>query len=794
MATDWSGQRFTLTFLLFSCFFAGGQTEAGVAELGGGTRILGMRLERSDKPAMTTDDGVIQVTEGSKTLFRFYGLQILPETSALIKFTELYDDGDMHGDGGAPLNRNCSEDTKDIVVKGGMNVSSQSTTGVLSLHFKPLRKSEMEKVFGLCVRDSLADKWHMLGDDDGWLRVVEEKKSLLPLWLQVIIISFLLVLSGMFSGLNLGLMALDPMELRIVQSCGTDKEKKYARKIEPIRRKGNYLLCSLLLGNVLVNTTLTILLDDLIGSGIGAVVASTSGIVIFGEIVPQALCSRHGLAVGANTIMVTKLFMLLTFPLSWPISKILDCVLGQEIGTVYNREKLVEMLKVTEPYNDLVKEELNMIQGALELRTKTVEDVMTPISNCFMIHSDAVLDFNTMSEIMESGYTRIPVFEEERSNIVDVLFVKDLAFVDPDDCTTLKTITKFYNHPVHFVFHDTKLDSMLEEFKKGKSHLAIVQKVNNEGEGDPFYEVLGLVTLEDVIEEIIKSEILDESDLYTDNRNRKKVAPNKNKRDFSAFKHESESKVKISPQLLLAAHRFLATEVGLFSPSQISDKVLLRILRHPDVIQEIKFHESDKRSPQHYVYQRGKAVDYFVLILQGRVEVEAGNENMKFETGPFSFYGVMALSAPTLEFRSPSHLSGLNRTASLSGADRTECLSVSGSNSQLNNSVPSPQYTPDFYVRALTDLQFVKITRAQYQNGLMASRLDSTPQSPESGHNMARMEQTTPPAATTDAGLDSTPTENGPDETTLLLLNEQNCLAGPPRTTANHHSQSENSI
>nr|XP_019961210.1 PREDICTED: metal transporter CNNM4-like [Paralichthys olivaceus] len=330
--------------------------------------------------------------------------------------------------------------------------------------------------------------------------------------------------------------------------------------------------------------------------------------------------------------------------------------------------------------------------------------------------------------------------------------------------------------------------------KRGKSHLAIVQKVNNEGEGDPFYEVLGLVTLEDVIEEIIKSEILDESDLYTDNRTRKKVAPNKNKRDFSAFKHESESKVKISPQLLLAAHRFLATEVSLFSPSQISDKVLLRILRHHDVIQEIKFNDSDKRSPHHYVYQRGKPVDYFVLILQGRVEVEAGNENMKFETGPFSFYGVMAISAPTLEFRSPSHLSGLNRTASLSGADRTESLSISGSNSQLNNSFTSQQYTPDFYVRALTDLQFVKITRTQYQNGLMASRLDSTPQSPESGHNAVSLDQTTPPAtanttAITYLAADSTATENGPDETTLLLLNEQNS----PHT-ANHHSQLEHSI
>ncbi|KAK2838077.1 hypothetical protein Q5P01_015289 [Channa striata] len=757
-----------------------------------------MRLERSDTPAETTERGVIQVTEGSDIRFRFYGLHLFPNSSALIRFTELYSsdkEDDSLGAVAVPFNRTCTEHTKDVVVKGGMEVSSQNTAGVVSVKIKQLRKSEAVKVFGLCVRDTREEdeeRWYLLDDKDGRLRVVEEKKSLMPIWLQVILIIFLLVLSGMFSGLNLGLMALDPMELRIVQSCGTEKEKKYARKIEPIRRKGNYLLCSLLLGNVLVNTTLTILLDDLTKSGVGAVVASTIGIVIFGEIVPQALCSRHGLAVGANTILLTKLFMLLTIPLSWPISKLLDCILGQEIGTVYNREKLVEMLKVTEPYNDLVKEELNMIQGALELRTKTVEDVMTPLNNCFMIHSDAVLDFNTMSEIMESGYTRIPVYEDERSNIVDILFVKDLAFVDPDDSTTLKTITKFYNHPVHFVFHDTKLDAMLEEFKKGKSHLAIVQKVNNEGEGDPFYEVLGLVTLEDVIEEIIKSEILDESDLYTDNRTRKRVAPNKNKRDFSAFKHESESKVKISPQLLLAAHRFLATEVSLFSPSQISEKVLLRILRHPDVIQEIKFNDSDKRSPHHYIYQKGKPVDYFVLILQGRVEVEAGNENMKFETGPFSYYGVMALSAPTLEFRSPSHLSGLNRTASLSGADRTESLSVSGSNSQLNNSVPAQQYIPDFYVRALSDLQFVKVTRAQYQNGFMASRLDSTPQSPESGHNTVRPDQTTPPATANttiaDLGTDSTPTENGPDETTLLL-NEQNS----PRT-ANHHSQFENCI
>ncbi|XP_039634994.1 metal transporter CNNM4-like [Perca fluviatilis] len=736
MATEWSGQQgYILTVIIFLWSAVGGRTETTATASGGGgggSQVLGMRLERSDKPSGTNDDGVIQVTEESSVQLRFYGVQLHSGAWTQIRFTELTDSGEAgegeeeeavaaaRGSGSGMMDapdRTCVDFTKDISVGTFMNVSSRGTSGLLTVHVKPLRKSEPRKEYALCTRSADGSRWVLLGDSDGRLLVLEEKKSLLPIWLQAILIACLLVLSGMFSGLNLGLMALDPMELRIVQSCGTEKEKKYARKIEPIRSKGNYLLCSLLLGNVLVNTTLTILLDDLTGSGLGAVVASTVGIVIFGEIVPQALCSRHGLAVGADTIMVTKFFMFLTFPVSFPVSKLLDFMLGEEIGIVYNREKLVGMLKVTEPYNDLVKEELNMIQGALELRNKTVEDVMTPTDHCFMIQADAVLDFNTMSEIMESGYTRIP---------------------------SLSLSPSLHSSP-------------------GKSHLAIVQKVNNEGEGDPFYEVLGLVTLEDVIEEIIKSEILDESDLYTDNRNRKKVDPNKNKPDFSAFKNNADSKVKISPQLMLAAHRFLATEVNLFSPFQVTEKVLLRILRHPDVIQELKFNENDKRSPQHFIYQRGKPVDYFVLILQGRVEVEAGNENMKFETGPFSYYGVMALSSPSLavtpplspsvasppprrlslkrfslfsrfpEFRSPSHGANLNRSASLSCAERPpESGSVGGSVTQIPG---TPfQYIPDFCVRALTDLQFVKITRAQYQNGLLASRLDSTPQSPEGSH------------------------------------------------------------
>ncbi|XP_019341421.2 metal transporter CNNM2 isoform X1 [Alligator mississippiensis] len=797
------------------------------------TVIIGLRLEDTDDVSFM-EGGALRVSERTRVKLRVYGQNINNETWSRIAFTEHErrhrgaaapgagpgpgggsgSDGGGGAAGGPPAPQRCGIRTSDIIILPRI-LQTRRTSGIIEIEIKPLRKTEKSKSYYLCT--SVAAPPGALGaaEGPGWTEttwiyhdgedtkmiVGEEKKFLLPFWLQVIFISLLLCLSGMFSGLNLGLMALDPMELRIVQNCGTDKEKNYAKRIEPVRRQGNYLLCSLLLGNVLVNTTLTILLDDIAGSGLVAVVVSTIGIVIFGEIVPQAICSRHGLAVGANTIFLTKFFMMMTFPASYPVSKLLDCVLGQEIGTVYNREKLLEMLRVTDPYNDLVKEELNIIQGALELRTKTVEDVMTPLRDCFMIAAEAVLDFNTMSEIMESGYTRIPVFEGDRSNIVDLLFVKDLAFVDPDDCTPLKTITRFYNHPLHFVFNDTKLDAMLEEFKKGKSHLAIVQRVNNEGEGDPFYEVLGIVTLEDVIEEIIKSEILDETDLYTDNKTKKKVAHRDRKQDFSAFKQtDSEMKVKISPQLLLAMHRFLATEVEAFGPSQMSEKILLRLLKHPNVIQELKYDEKNKKAPEYYLYQRNKPVDYFVLILQGKVEVEAGKEGMKFEAGAFSYYGVMALTASPVplslsrtfvvsrtellaagspaENKSPPRPCGLNHSDSLNRSDRIDAVTptLGSSNNQLNASFLQV-YVPDYSVKALTDIQFVKISRQQYQNALMASRMDKTPQSSDSEN--------------TKIELTLTELHDGLPDETANLLNEQNCVT---HNKSNHSMHSEGAI
>ncbi|XP_045139769.1 metal transporter CNNM3 [Echinops telfairi] len=371
------------------------------------------------------------------------------------------------------------------------------------------------------------------------------------------------------------------------------------------------------------------------------------------------------------------------------------------------RERVLELARGGgDPYSDLSK-------GVL--RYRTVEDVLTPLEECFMLDASAVLDFGVLASIMQSGHTRIPVYEEERSNIVDMLYLKDLAFVDPEDCTPLSTITRFYNHPLHFVFNDTKLDAVLEEFKRGKSHLAIVQKVNNEGEGDPFYEVLGLVTLEDVIEEIIKSEILDESEDHRGTKVRQKPAvlsaPLKRKEDFSLFKVSDEAfKVKISPQLLLATQRFLSREVDVFNPLRISEKVLLHLLKHPSVNQEVHFDESNRLAAAHFLYQRSQPVDYFVLILQGRVEVEIGKEGLRFENGAFTYYGVSALTAPSSVHQSP----------------------VSSLQPEPADGTRSSTYCPDYTVRALSDLQFIKVTRLQYLNALLATRTQSLPQSPES--------------------------------------------------------------
>jgi len=124
-------------------------------------------------------------------------------------------------------------------------------------------------------------------------------------------------------------------------------------------------------------------------------------IVLFGEIVPQSVCSRYALSIGAFTLPLTYLFVVLIFPFSFPVSKVLDWALGQEISGVYTRQGLFELIKlnVTDPAHlaasDLTAEDARLLGGALTFKDRRVGEVMTPLNKVFSLPIDAVLDEET---------------------------------------------------------------------------------------------------------------------------------------------------------------------------------------------------------------------------------------------------------------------------------------------------------------------------------------------------------------------------------------------------------------
>lgn len=131
----------------------------------------------------------------------------------------------------------------------------------------------------------------------------------------------------------------------------------------------------------------------------------------------------------------------------------------------------MEYIRVTKDYNRLEADEMNIISGALKFKNIRVADVMTPIDDVFMLPYTTTLNFNTLTLINNSGYSRIPVFENERDNVVGILHVKDLSLIDTDHNLPLKVVLDFYSHPLFSVFEDVTLDVMLNEFKKGSSFI-----------------------------------------------------------------------------------------------------------------------------------------------------------------------------------------------------------------------------------------------------------------------------------------------------------------------------------
>ncbi len=316
-----------------------------------------------------------------------------------------------------------------------------------------------------------------------------------------LIVIFLVLLSGLFSGLTLGLLSLDKNELKRKISLGN----KEAKKVYVVRKKGNLLLCTLLLGNVAVNSTLAIFLGN-IASGVMAGLIATALIVVFGEIIPQASFARYALQVGARTAWLVKIFIFILFPICWPISWVLDKVLGEEMATIYSKKELMKIVEEHEgsKESDVDAAEERIIKGALSFSSETVEEVMTPRTVVYALELHTILDRHILETIKKEGFTRIPVYKEEMDSLIGVLYAKDLINIRLG--TKVEHLYKKDGGLV--VQKDLHLDVLLQKFMKSKIHIAFVK--------NEYHGLEGVITLEDILEEIIRQEIVDETDQVTD--------------------------------------------------------------------------------------------------------------------------------------------------------------------------------------------------------------------------------------------------------------------------------------
>lgn len=359
------------------------------------------------------------------------------------------------------------------------------------------------------------------------------------MWVVLIVFS---MLSGIFSGLNLGLMSLTVEDLNIIIKSSDDPgQVRNASLILPVRKRGNLLLCTLLIGNTVVNVMLSVLTDPiwtfLFGSGIAGTVLSLAVpsviIVVFGEIVPQSVCSRYALSIGARTLPLTYFFLAITVPFALPIASLLDRILGAEIGSVYTRQGLFELIKLNThsaahaKESGLTKEDAKLLGGALTFKDRSVASVMTPIERVYSLPIEAVLDQPTFLAILERGHTRVPVYEGTPTNIVGLLLVKNLLGIGYEKNMKLSTIIETFakaggQTPVQYISQATKLDVALDVCKKKRLHMLMVCEGSDPersswSKSDLGGVVVGVVTIEDFIEEILQDEIVDETDVYINN-------------------------------------------------------------------------------------------------------------------------------------------------------------------------------------------------------------------------------------------------------------------------------------
>ena len=262
---------------------------------------------------------------------------------------------------------------------------------------------------------------------------------------------------------------------------------------------------------------------------------------MIGEILPQSLCTKFSLPIGSYTRHFTYFCIYLTTVASYPLSKLVDLVLGAELPTRISRATIKEMIKKS---RGLQEQQCQIINAALDLKNKHVSDIMVRLENVFMIHVDESLNFEMIAGIYNSGYSRIPVYDRNRSDIVGWLHIKDLALIDPEDEITVSKLIEYYKRRLVCCLVEDSIVGLFEMFQKSSTHLAFVQE---SGGGEVPAEkslkrMIGIVTLHDVMQALFQSNFIQDDPKGKAGINYlKRIIDNQKRRSASFFAYPSSS-------------------------------------------------------------------------------------------------------------------------------------------------------------------------------------------------------------------------------------------------------------
>ena len=332
---------------------------------------------------------------------------------------------------------------------------------------------------------------------------------MVDLWVELVTLAVLIGLSGFFSGLEVALVGI--RKSKVIQLF--QEGKKGSKALHKLKTNPSWMMSSVNLGNNLVNvgasalaTSLAIRLFGNDGLGI-AVGVMTFLILVFGEITPKTYCNANSTKIALRYAPVLLAFSYVLYPVV-KFFEIITKGVVKLTGSSYTPPPITEedikgVVAQGLEEKAIEKEEMELVHGALKFDDTVIRSVMTPRTKMFTLNSKMLL-FEALPQINQSGHSRIPIYGDTEEDIVGFIHARDILKELAKDNKMIR-LEQIARKPV-FASQEKMVSSLLKEMQGRRTHMAIVIDEHN--------GVEGLVTLEDLVEEIV-GEIEDETDLPT---------------------------------------------------------------------------------------------------------------------------------------------------------------------------------------------------------------------------------------------------------------------------------------